>query len=369
MKKILLFLIGCASFLPHQATACTIPVYRFALEKWELTPYEILVFHRGGLPVDVQKTLKKWSRTPLQANIDVTLVDLDSKMAPHLEKLWQREGNEKQTPWMLVRSQAANAKDPSAWAGPCTTANLQNVIDSPQRQAIRAHLQRGVTGVYVLLKSGDEKADNAAYEMALAELQSLEKKIKLPVQSKDGPQLRLPLPLQVMLPLVMLDRDLPEEAAFVRLLLATEEGLARAKGPILFPIFGRGRVLCSLSEEEFTADKVQDVTKFLCRECSCELKELNPGVDMLLAADWNAIFDKMFEAKETNPVEKRIDSVEPTPTPVSTPVMEAPSGTESVIEATSSPCVVCENWLWIATGIAAGLVLITGAWACFSLRK
>ena len=190
MKKIFLLLIGCAFLLPYQATACTIPVYRYALEKWELTPYEILVFHRGGLPIDVQKAIQKWSKTPLKANIDITLVDLDAKMAPHLEKLWQREGNDKQTPWMLVRYQAANAKEPSAWTGPCTTANLQNVIDSPQRQAILAHLQRGVTGVFVLLKSGDEKADNAAYEMALRELQSLEKKIKLPVQSKDGPQLR-----------------------------------------------------------------------------------------------------------------------------------------------------------------------------------
>jgi hypothetical protein len=312
MNKILLFL-GVAFLLPPQAHACTIPVFRYALEKWELTTYEIVVFHRSELPADVQKTIKIWSKTPLKANVDFTLVDLEAKVDPKLQKLWKREGNDKETPWMLVRYPVSRAEMLTTWAGPCTKANLLAVIDSPKRQEILSHLKRGVTGVFVLLTSGDDKADKAVHDMALKELQSLEKKIKLPEQSKDGPQLKLPLPLKVLLPIVVLDRNRPEEAAFVKMLLATEEDLEKAKSPILFPIFGRGRVLGSLTNlpdrgNELNEKHVMEVTKFLCRECSCQVKELNPGIDMLIAANWEEIFSKLFpDAKDASPDKKKIE--------------------------------------------------------------
>lgn len=309
MKKILL-IVGVAILLPQQAHACTIPVFRYALEKWELTTYEIVVFHRGELPADVHTTIKIWTKMPLKANVDFTLVDLDAKTDPKLQKLWQREGNDKATPWMLVRYPVSRTEMLTTWAGPCSKANLLAVIDSPKRQEILGHLKRGVTGVFVLLTSGDSKADKVVHDMALKELQALQKKIKLPEQSKDGPQLKLPLPLKVVLPIVVLDRNRPEETAFVKMLLATEEDLEKAKSPILFPIFGRGRVLGSLTNlpdrgNELNEKQVMEVTKFLCRECSCQVKELNPGVDMLIAANWEEIFNKLFlDAKGAGPTKK-----------------------------------------------------------------
>ena len=307
MKKILL--LGVAFLLPHQADACTIPVFRYALERWELTTYEIVVFHRGELPPDLQKTIKIWTKTPLKANVDFTLVDLDARVDPKLQKLWKREGNDKKTPWMLVRYPVSRTEMLTTWAGPCTTANLLAVIDSPKRQEILSHLKRGVTGVFVLMTSGDDKADKVVHDMAIKELQALERKIKLPEQSKDGPQLKLPLPLKVLLPIVVLDRNRPEEAAFVKMLLATEEDLEKAKCPILFPIFGRGRVLGSLTNlpergNELNEKQVMEVTKFLCRECSCQVKELNPGVDMLIAANWEEIFNQLFPDAKDAPKKK-----------------------------------------------------------------
>ena len=50
------------------ANACTIPVFRYALEKWDLTPYEIVVFHRGALPVDLQKTINQWDKPGKASN-------------------------------------------------------------------------------------------------------------------------------------------------------------------------------------------------------------------------------------------------------------------------------------------------------------
>lgn len=405
MKTILcLVLVSFALLVPQKTQGCTIPVFRYALEKWELTPYEILVYHRGPLPADVAKELKKWSAAPNKANIDITLIDLDAKMTPAQQKFWKREGDEQQTPQMLVRYLAADPSEASAWRGPCTVANLHAILDSPMRRAILAHLTRGVSIVYILMTSDDAAKDRAALEMVTKELQMLERKIKVPVQSDDGPKLRLPLPLKVSFPVLVLDRNQPEEAAFVRLLLGTEERLAAMKGPIVFPIFGRGRVLGGLTGDEISPDQVMEVAKFLCRECSCQVKELNPGIDMLMTAHWNEMFDQMFEGKEPiampamMPVylstrspafssASKAVGVAPLPqtgaTPPSkkeTPIIVEKKGDDAAAIGTANPnpapapaltsatqsqpnaAAVLRFSLWIGIGVASGLVLLTGGW-------
>jgi hypothetical protein len=317
MKKTLLLLVGVVFLLPQPAIGCTIPVFRYALEKWELATHEIVVFHKGALPEDVGKA---WSKTPIKANVDFTLVDLDGTVDAKMQKLWAKEGKDAKTPWMFVRYPIPRQESMILWAGPCTKENVLAVLDSPKRQEILGHLKRGVSSVFVLLTSGDEKADKAVHDMALKELQSLEKKIKLPEQSKDGPQIKLPLPLKVELPIVVVDRSRPEEAAFIKMLLMTDEDLDKVKSPMLFPIFGRGRILGSLVNtadrgNELTEKQVMEVTKFLCRECSCQVKDLNPGVDMLLAANWEEIFNKMFaDEKDAKPGEKKLELKKPAPT-------------------------------------------------------
>ena len=303
MKKTMLFLaLGATLVLPQASPGCTIPVFRFALEKWDLTPYDVLVYHRGPLPIKLEKALKPWSNALKKINLDLTVVDLDEKVDPKHAKVWEEFGKKAETPWMLVRSRSANVGDAPAWSGPCTPENLSNLVDSPMRRAILAHLTRGATVVWVLLTSDDEKADQAAYDLATRELRDLEIQIKLPEQPKDGMQLKLPLPLQVSLPLLVLDRNDPAEAAFVKLLLATEEELDQKKGPILFPMFGRGRALASLYEKDLTREVLVAATGFLCKECSCQVKELNPGVDLLMLADWDAHFAAMFKGRQPVPM-------------------------------------------------------------------
>ena len=39
---------------------------------------------------------------------------------------------------------------------------------------------------------------------------------------------------------------------------------------------------------QLNADLIHDLTEFLCGACSCQVKEQNPGFDLLLSTDWNA---------------------------------------------------------------------------------
>ncbi len=288
--------IASALLLPQRGLGCTIPVYRYALERWDLGDYEVRVFHRGPLPADLQAAVKRWQHSH-HGNMEISTVDLDGKLTPELRQLWQKQEGRATLPWLVVRLPGTEA-DP-AWAGSCTPATLAAVADSPARQRIVAALSRAETAVFVLLGGGDAAADAAAGKLVADELRQLEKGMKLPEQSKDGPQLRLPLPLQVRFTLLPLRRDDPAEQAFITMLLATEEGLDRIKGPILFPIFGRGRALGSLYGKDLNAGEVFQVAHFLCKECSCQLKELNPGTDLLIRADWPAILERIMNDSPT----------------------------------------------------------------------
>src|SRR5262249_43203485 len=156
------------------------------------------------------------------------------------------------------------------------------LLDSPARREIVKALTRGDSAVWVLMLSGDRDADDAAAKMLAKELARLQKEIELPEQPEDGSMLLTELPLKVAFTVVRIDRKKPEEAAFVRMLLDSDDDLDRATGPIVLPIFGRGRVLVGLEGGSLTARQIGSWARFLCGACSCRVKELNPGRDLLM---------------------------------------------------------------------------------------
>src|SRR5438309_995400 len=74
-----------------------------------------------------------------------------------------------------------------------------------------------------------------------------------------------------------------------------------------------GRVLAGLAGKEINTEAVRDGCTFLCGACSCLVKRLNPGTDLLLAADWEGLLQEK-EPKEPVPAPTAADVV-PIPHP------------------------------------------------------
>ena len=74
-------------------------------------------------------------------------------------------------------------------------------------------------------------------------------------------------------------------------LLNCDTNLSAATGPMLFPVFGRGRALPPAIGEEIRSEALEAMAGFLTGPCSCQVKEMNPGYDLLLAANWLAVFE------------------------------------------------------------------------------
>jgi len=164
-------------------------------------------------------------------------------------------------------------------------------LDSPARRAVFDHLTLGNAAAIILLLSGDRHADDNARAMLRRELPAIAARMELPPRAPDGPQVQSELPLRVAFPVVEVARD-SKEGLLVRLLVNSEDGLDRVRGPIVFPVFGRGRALCSLHGKALEKpDDLRQSLEYLCRACSCLVKELNPGVDLLVTGDWERVFD------------------------------------------------------------------------------
>jgi hypothetical protein len=246
---------------------CKIPVFRYALERWRSTPYPATLTHRGTLDAEARSLLRELEASGLNVEVEIREGGAD---APTFELRYP--GSER-----------------VAWSGPFTRAALKPLIDSPGRAETVRRLTSGHSSVvWWLLESGDAAKDRAAAELLERELKRLEKTLQIATPGPGDPPLRSALPLKLSFSILRVPPDAGADAAFV-------ETLARARTdwalPAVVPVFGRGRALGSLCVEEINEALVARMAEALADDCSCEIKELNPGIDLLFAADWEGLLD------------------------------------------------------------------------------
>jgi hypothetical protein len=270
-------------------------------------------------------------------NLGITRIDVSGKMEYALQKLWEAQDNVGLAQagigaggaWgVLCYPRAEGQPDYAvAWAGPVTGKGLAAVIDSPVRQQIARHILEGDAAVWVLLESGDKKADDALAQRLEAVSEQLVAALTAspappappepaaagdagadavppapgatndagadavpPAPGADmGAEAVLPEPLDFSL--VRLSRKDPAEKVFIQMLLPPQAGLSAVTGPMVFPVFGRGRVLGALHGERLAPAALYEVGDFVCGECANEVKVQYPGFDALIATDWTALPD------------------------------------------------------------------------------
>lgn len=275
--------------------ACQIPVFRYALERWPAAPYEATVFHRRPLDSVQQaqvNALRGAAHAP--ANLAVSTINVDGKPSADDQAAWaaaQAEsersgGGAPRLPWLVLRLPDASR---AMWSGPLRDAPPAMLLDSPARRAVRAELLRGQSVVWLLVETGDAQRDAPALRRMQEDLPRLEKSIVMPEMDPTVPEARLlsPVPLRVGFSLVRVSRTDPAERFFVEMLLHALKPSDR-DAPVVVPVFGQGRALCTFVGDDIESKGLDDAAQFLAGACSCQVKELNPGFDLLMSGDWAA---------------------------------------------------------------------------------
>lgn len=330
--------------------AAGMPVFRHALERWQASDYEIVVFHRGAPDDDAQQLIDQLRAAPARnfANIEVKPVDVSGRMDAAMEDLWTCQTNPA-PPWVVVRAPNTSADASPVWSGPLTESLVEAVLDSPARRKVAEGLLRGMSAVWVLLECGDAARDEAAVDTLAGELRRLEKKLTL-AASTSPPSLRSPLPLRVGFGLVRVTRNDPAEEFFATT-LQHGKALFTAR-PVAFPVFGRGRMLGGLVGREIAAEEIEQACASIVAACAAESKDQHPGRDLLLAANWNSIFD---------PAAAQIGG---TPATKAAPVEGNPPATLSDTQPLRSG----QGINWKAGAMIAGAILLAASMAAWRLK-
>jgi hypothetical protein len=330
MMRVVVIPLGLCLLLALPLRACDTPVYRYALEHWPADNYRATVLHRGPLAADAQRRVDHLKDRADSANLSVQVIDLDSPPKDDLPERW-RKTDVSAGPALVLNYPATTKIDADAWSGPLTTEAIEALLDSPVRREAAGRLHAGET-VWLLLESGTKEADDAAAKMIADNRPAAPASTLLRVRRSD-----------------------PAEKVLVSLLLGSESELAGRSNPMAFPVFGRGRVLYALVGAGITAEHVREAGSFLAGDCSCKVKDDNPGTDLLLTADWG----------DLTPGTGRGDVESLAPRSETTDTDEA--------AVSETPQLRGGSWsraaLWVAVVFAGGLVVLTGALALRSRKQ
>ena len=246
------------------ASACTVPVFRYALDHWPSEPWLL------------ETPLESFTTEPLATelrNLGATSpLNLTAKPA---------EGTDGVTK-LIFPTQTSPEKIP-AWQGKLDAVAWSTMTISPARQQLAKRILAGESAIWVVVHEGVDTELSARINRRLTFLESA---AQLPFIDPNDPDSQLGPGPEVKLKFssLQLDRSDPKEAMLIPM-LAGVKGLPEGNFAAL--VFGRGRVLGAWREEQLTDSFIDDTTLYLIKACSCQAKAQNPGWDLLMNLNWD----------------------------------------------------------------------------------
>lgn len=338
-RIIVLAALSGVLLVPRAASACTIPVFRYALDRWEADPFRLVVPKAWATDRDKVKLL-----VPLRGN-GIANVLVEESEDPALD----------QAKWLFPHDDAVVSQ------GPLKAEALAAVLDSPLRRELIRRILQGDSVVWVVATKADGESE---VERVASRLRFLEQVAELPAQNPDDPDSQLgPGPeLTLKFSVLPLSLEDPAERHFAAMLAGPVHADFVKEGiPFAAPVFGRGRVLGAWSLEELDDLMIEDTSLFLTGRCSCRVKNENPGWDLLLKVDWETALESVGDdAPATKEDATPASSVEPKPETVET-VEIAPA---AVVE---SPKQAALSWLTLG-GIGLAVIFALAGWRLWRVR-
>ncbi|MEX0586472.1 MAG: hypothetical protein WD176_07500 [Pirellulales bacterium] len=403
----------CVGLCAPAALACKTPVYRYAMYNWEASPYRVYYLHAADIPAadrELHGLFAAGRSEGAKANIELHL--LDTRDAAATEKL---PAGLREEAAAILRTQGEQplpsyaVVTPSVTmlhAGALSAADAKALVDSPARDRIAALLAGGHSGVFVLVAGAEESATDVAEQTIKTFLSELKAgKVDLPVpvapaQEDDGDSADATAdvaPPSLKLELVRIARDDPREKWLVESLFHVEEELSERTEPMVFLIYGRGRAHLPCVGKGITSEALAKQAGFILAPCACEVKRENPGLDLLMRADWKSValamaerygaetgnehllggdafpelFPQIVDAPgvaavtpvEKKPAEKAATRVSAPPQPATPQPGENPPA-EPAVEAASpdTSLAFSQRDVWLVAVLSAALLAVAATW-------
>lgn len=293
------------------AFACNVPVFRYALERWPADLYEVVVLHESDFDADqaamVSELVAQSRKSDGTANFNLRSIPVKQIQDDLLREVWAEHGGDGEPVLVLLYPRnAQEVPDRLVTATALTKEAVTRLIDSPAREKLVNEVLSGESAVWIFLPSGDQEKDENALERLKLQVAKSEKELELPPQDEieedEFFRIENPIELRLGFSIVELDRNDPAEQFLLAMLLGSEADLESLTEPMAFPVLGRGRVLYALVGKGIFPDTINSASRFMVGPCSCQVKEQNPGFDLLLSVAWD---DKLGGSVISEPAPER----------------------------------------------------------------
>ncbi|MBN2314780.1 MAG: hypothetical protein JXM79_12690 [Sedimentisphaerales bacterium] len=323
---------------------CSTPVFRYAMERWMADYYDGVLIHKGEISDDDPAAVLLQGEEAEFLNLRLSKIDLDEeaswkRLSISVEGVLRKESlgptsnrgldardtvadsnsdPEVVTPASVLKSQLGieipeklpalvlwypwmKGRAAPFWSGEFTPETIKALMNSPKRKELARRLTEGQTAVWLFIESGNADKDKAALKLINQELDSATEQLK---------EMAAEIPAEPGVPsfeytfsTLSVSRSDPNEQMVLTMLLRSEPDLDEYKSePIVFPVFGRGRALFALVGEGINTDNLREAIGFITGPCGCEIKMMNPGVDLLMAENWDAsvmqFYEEFYETQE-----------------------------------------------------------------------
>jgi hypothetical protein len=292
-KYLILFLAMCGSisFAVNEAGAASVPVFRYALERWKPDPYEgIFIYRRALSPQDqvlLQQLEKMTGNAENPLNLRFRPVEATAFGEEKLIELLKRPIPVK-LPVLAIWYPEQMGKAAPFWMESVTSDGLKALVDSPMLKKLTESLIEGKSAIWIFVPSGNSSKDESTLKLLRWELNRASDNLaKTPTFFSTGSKRKK---LAYNFPILTLSRSDTRERFFLNMLLHSESGLGKhADEPIVFPVFGRGRMFGVMIGEQIGEKNIQAIVSYLTAPCSRESKAQHPGMDLLLSAFWDKV--------------------------------------------------------------------------------
>jgi len=376
------FFILFSAFLARPVFGCAVPVFRYALERWAPDAYEAVLIHRGPLADDDPASSLLKGEEAEFLNLRISTIDLETSAENEVTSLLGRAVPET-LPALAIWYPYQKGRAAPFWTGEFTPATVKALIQSPKRLQLAQRLTDGQTAVWVVVESGNAARDKAATRLLDEQLATATKELQ-----EMTPQLaeELDMPgLSYEFSTLTISRSDPKERMLLEMLLKSEPDLGDyADEPIVFPVFGRGRTLYALASAGINADTIRETVAFLTGPCGCEIKMMNPGVDLLMSVNWDAavmqFYQEFYEVVGPGTAEEQLPELtsvfpeEPADTEadaqgqvVAAAISESPQPLPTPVETPERK--VHSFGVMAATAVSLGAILVVAVLGTFAMSR
>jgi hypothetical protein len=272
----------------HDCKACNVPVFRYALERWHPDAYQVFIFFDNPIEQNALELLQKQATgEDSLSNFTFHLIDLRTE-AGQKAAAKHEVG---QLPWLQVFYPANAQVRGLVWQARFNPDNVRLLLHSSARDKLANELLAGTAAVWILLQSGQPDKDKGASQTLQRNLVRASQELKIPSTGIDidGNPIEVSdfRAYDVKFNMIEISRHSTEEVLLVSTLLGSEPDLEFLDAPMAFPVFGRGRSLYAIVGAGINDKVIMEACQSIINWCSCEIKALNPGLDLLMSVDWS----------------------------------------------------------------------------------